>query len=449
MTPDRSRENGGGDIPAALAPPKAVRQISERLEKAGYETWCVGGAVRDALLGRVHADWDLATAATPQLVMRLFRRTVPIGVDHGTVGVLDEFGDMHEVTTFRHNVRTNGRHAVVEFGASLDEDLARRDFTINAIAYSPRRQVLHDPFHGRRDLAARIVRAVGEPRARMREDRLRALRAIRFAGRFDFAIEPDTWAAIVESVPALTQLSAERIRQEIEKTLEQVRCPSRAFRMWLDAGALATLIPGLAAIDSVTLHALDYLPMPAGPRRESRRMNRLAALFVGTSHNAEAMQAALRGLRFSKAQVEWIATLADRWHTLGDTIATALGAGPGDVNNGTVRHWVSTIGRTRTNAFLRIAAARWNAARSLDLPAPSRQAVAALYRRAIRSAFGQPIELADLAINGDDLIRIGIPPGRAIGTILNGLLRAVIDDPAMNEPTRLLTRARELAGVPE
>ncbi|MCX5764727.1 MAG: hypothetical protein NTU67_08920, partial [Gemmatimonadetes bacterium] len=116
-----------------LDPPAPVREIVARLERAGYETWCVGGAVRDALLGHAHLDWDLATAATPQQVMKVFKRTVPVGIAFGTVGVLDDAGTMHEVTTFRHDVKTDGRHAEVAFGASLDEDLARRDFTINAI----------------------------------------------------------------------------------------------------------------------------------------------------------------------------------------------------------------------------------------------------------------------------------------------------------------------------
>ncbi|HWJ15088.1 MAG TPA: polynucleotide adenylyltransferase, partial [Gemmatimonadaceae bacterium] len=117
-----------------LTPPVAVLEIAGRLEEAGFEAWCVGGAIRDALLGHPHLDWDLATSATPQDVRRLFgKRTIPVGIEFGTVGVLDQSGTMHEVTTFRRDVKTDGRHAVVEFGASLDDDLARRDFTINAI----------------------------------------------------------------------------------------------------------------------------------------------------------------------------------------------------------------------------------------------------------------------------------------------------------------------------
>ena len=144
---------------------------------------------------------------------------------------------MHEVTTFRRDVKTDGRHAEVEFGASLDDDLARRDFTINAIAYSPTLDEIRDPFGGRRDLARTVVRAVGDPDARMREDRLRALRAIRFAARFGFTIDPATRRAIEASAPHLGRLSPERVKQELDKTMEQVRRPSGALRIWQRHGA--------------------------------------------------------------------------------------------------------------------------------------------------------------------------------------------------------------------
>src|SRR2546421_5303377 len=165
-----------------LNPPETVLEIAQRLEQEVYEAWCVGGAVRDAILGHPHLDWDLATSATPDQVRAIFgkRRTIPVGIQFGTVGVLDREGTLHEVTTFRRDVQTDGRHAVVEFGASLDEDLARRDFTINAIAYSPSKNEMRDPYNGRIDLQEKLIRAVGDPRERMREDRLRALRAIRF-----------------------------------------------------------------------------------------------------------------------------------------------------------------------------------------------------------------------------------------------------------------------------
>ena len=223
---------------SALNPPAEVLEIAARLRRAGHEAWCVGGAVRDALLGHAHLDWDLATSARPQEVQKVFKRTVPIGIEFGTVGVLDANNVMHEVTTFRKDVNTDGRHAVVEFGASLDDDLARRDFTINAMAYEPETGELRDPFDGRTDLKRGIVRAVGKAEARMREDRLRALRAIRFAARFHFHIEPATWSAIKASAPHLGRLSAERVKQELEKTMQQVEWPSVALEWWRECGAL-------------------------------------------------------------------------------------------------------------------------------------------------------------------------------------------------------------------
>src|SRR6478672_9056941 len=195
-----------------LRPTRSVLDIAARLEAAGFEAWCVGGAIRDALLGGDPLDWDLASPAHPEQVREIFgrRRTIPVGIEFGTVSVLDDAGVPHEITTFRRDVKTDGRHAEVEFGASLDDDLARRDFTINAIAYRPRTEEVRDPFDGRGDIERGVVRAVGNAEQRMREDRLRALRAIRFASRYHFEIEASTLDAIRSSAPYLTRLSAER-----------------------------------------------------------------------------------------------------------------------------------------------------------------------------------------------------------------------------------------------
>src|SRR5687768_12474339 len=278
IPPEPGEARPHGVVPD-VHPPREVLQIARKLEKAGFETWCVGGAVRDALLGHRHLDWDLATVAKPDDIRRIFPRTVPVGIEFGTVGVLDNKGVEHEVTTFRRDVHTDGRHAVVEFGASLDEDLARRDFTINAVAYHPIRRLLHDPFGGRADLRRRLVRAVGAPDARMREDRLRALRAIRFAARFDFEIEPATWDAIRASAPYLGRLSAERVKQELDKTMEQVGAAGLALGRWRAAGALAALVPVLAQVEDEALAALDLLPRATGRRAAERRVVRFATLF--------------------------------------------------------------------------------------------------------------------------------------------------------------------------
>ncbi len=419
---------------AKLRPPETVKRLAAQLEDAGFETWCVGGAVRDAFLGHAHLDWDLATAATPAQVQRLFKRTVPVGIEFGTVGVFDSDNVLHEVTTFRRDVRTDGRHAVVEFGVSLDDDLARRDYTINAIAYSPKRDEVRDPFGGREDLEKKIIRSVGDPRARMSEDRLRALRAMRFAARFGFQVESKTWDAIVESAPHLGRLSAERVKQEIEKTMEQVPLPSRAFGMWSKSGAFDTLIPSLATVTERQLAALDHLRRPILPGRPQRKSTRLAALFAAGA--PDLVRPTLKALRFSNAETEWIGSLVDRWTRLGPEMTEAMNEykAPTDA---VLRRWAAEVGRTRFAPLVRLADAFWWVSREAGEPAPSKGRVAAVYRRAIRIAYRDPIEIADLAIDGNDLRELGIT-GPAAGATLRKLLEVVINQPGKNTREDLL-----------
>lgn len=427
----------------ALNPPRTVLEIADQLENAGFEAWCVGGAIRDALLGHPDLDWDLATSATPAQVRELFgmRRTIPVGVEFGTVGVLDRAGTMHEVTTFRRDVRTDGRHAEVEFGVSLDDDLARRDFTINAIAYSPRRKEVRDPFDGQGDLARKLVRAVGDPEARMREDRLRALRAIRFAARFGFAIDPSTRAAIEASAPFLGRLSPERVKQELDKTLEQVRCPSRAFELWQSTGAFGTLVPPLASAPTEALAVADYLAQPGPSTRPARRAARFAGLLL--SLGAKKAEAVLVSLRASRHETQAVTTLIDRWQSHGRSITDAAVAG-GVIPDANVRRWVSGIGRLQIGSFMRLTDAVWHAARAHGSTAPAERATRALYRRMLGVAFRDPIDLGSLAIDGDDLRRAGIPAGPGLGKILQALLAAVLEDPSRNTTDWLLREAKRL-----
>ncbi len=441
-------EHGATEEGVTLRPPASVVDIAKQLEAAGHETWCVGGAVRDALLGHPHSDWDLATAARPEEVMRLFpRRTIPVGVAHGTVGVLDRSRVLHEVTTFRRDVRTDGRHAEVEFGASLDEDLARRDFTINAIAYSPTRHVMRDPFHGREDMARRVVRAVGRPADRMREDRLRALRALRFASRFEFTIDTDTWAAILASAPFLTRLSAERVKEELTKTMVQVARPGRALLLWRDSAALSVLVPALGGLTAVDMAAVDCLAQPregagarATARADARRLGRLTALFLSCPPGEA--ERALKGLRFSNADTEWIVGLVEAWRTVGADMEWTLVASQSPPE-ATVRRWVAGIGRLRAAMLFRLAAARWAATRAAGGAAPTTRQVRALYRRAIRSAFHDAIQLSDLALDGNDLIEAGIAHGPQVGATLRRLMAAVVEDQSLNDRNRLLELARQ------
>ena len=343
-----------------LRPPPQVLEIARQLESKGFEAWCVGGAIRDALLGHPHLDWDFATSARPEQVREIFghRRTIPVGIEFGTVGVLDPDGVMHEVTTFRRDVRTDGRHAEVEFGVSLDDDLARRDFTINAIAYSPIGGELRDPFGGQADLDRRLLRAVGDADARMREDRLRALRGLRFASRFDFAIDEKTLRAIRDSAPHLGRLSAERVKQEIEKTMDQVRLPGVAFGMWKSTGAFGTLIPALAAASDEALSVANYLAMPGKATRPQRRLIRLAGLFA--SLDPSDVTRTLTDLRFSKQDTQWISTVVGRWREVGPAIEVALGK-PEAPSDAVVRGWVARIGRLHIGPVMRLAVAVWSA----------------------------------------------------------------------------------------
>ena len=427
-----------------INPPPGVIELVSTLEKAGFDTWCVGGAVRDGLMGRVHLDWDLATSATPEQVQRLFRRTIPVGIKFGTVGVLDRAGRMHEVTTFRRDLETDGRHAVVHFGASLDEDLARRDFTINAIAYSPTRDVIHDPFDGQGDLERRIVRTVGTAADRMNEDRLRALRALRFATRFHFVIADDTWAAIRASASHLTRLSPERVRQELEKTMEQVERPSEALRLWDECGALASLVPALAGVPPVYRAAIDFLSMPGNPRRPRRRLDRLTAMFVPVPVNA--LSRTLRDLRFSNADAAWIAHLVGTWQAFGREIGETL-VRPDPLEPRTVRTWAARIGRTRVEPLFRLASAIWCAERKAGQSAPTPRRVMEVFRKSARAAYRDPIEISDLAIDGEDLMALGVEPGPALGAALKSLLGMVLEDPTRNTREQLVSASRSLFGT--
>jgi tRNA nucleotidyltransferase (CCA-adding enzyme) len=362
-------------------------------------------------------------------------------MEFGTVGVLDSKGTMHEVTTFRRDVETDGRHAVVSFGATIDEDLARRDFTLNAIAYHPKSRRLHDPFEGRRDIARRVIRAVGEPNERMREDRLRALRAIRFAARFGFDIDPKTWQAIVESAPHLGRLSAERVKQELEKTMEQVERPSQALELWRKSGALRVLVPQLDSISTVTARTLDHLPPAIGKRASQRKMIRLAALF--SEMPPKEAEGAAKKLRFSNQQIAGIRSLVEHAQTLHAEVTKTLTSADA-IRPVHIRRWIATAGRTRIASVMRLVAARFCAQRDARQSAPEAPPVRALYRRVVRSAFRDPVELSDLAVHGDELRKVGVAEGPEMGWILHRLLDTVLEDPRRNTVNELLRLAAEL-----
>ena len=231
--------------PAAI--PAAVIDLCRTLVDRGHGAWIVGGCVRDHLLGRAVNDWDVCTTARPRDLMKYFPKAIPTGIEHGTVTVVRE-GEHYEVTTLRgESGFSDGRHPDrVYFLDDVREDLARRDFTVNAIAYDPLGQVLVDPFGGHRDLEARVLRAVGDPVLRFNEDGLRILRGARFAATLEFELDAATELAMEHALPVFRKVSAERVRDEWMKTMK-ARRPSRAFEVMLRRGILACVAPELVA----------------------------------------------------------------------------------------------------------------------------------------------------------------------------------------------------------
>jgi tRNA nucleotidyltransferase (CCA-adding enzyme) len=390
------------NLPARLEIPPQVSGIARRLEEAGFETWCVGGAIRDTLLGEDNHDFDLATAARPEDVQRLFRRTVPIGIEHGTVAVLDTANRPHEVTTFRRDVQTDGRHARVEFGVSLLDDLGRRDFTINAIAYHPLRHEWRDPFQGTADLERKLIRAVGDPNWRFQEDYLRILRALRFSARFDFRIHGPTREAAQANVQGLAQLSAERVRDEWFKGVATARRVSKLVRLWRETGACRIWLPEItgAAAERAAVDKLPRDPVLISSYLASDPASLLTRL-----------KCANRDVERGRAIREW----RDRY--------------PDPKRVSEVRHWLSQVGTAADDLLALLVA---GAPRS---PLP---AVVA----AVRSA-GDPLTLKDLAVRGEDLIGAGVRPGPDVGDMLLRLLSDVLDDPRRNTRDHLLGRIRE------
>ncbi len=399
--------------------------------------------MRDALLGIETLDWDIATSARPEQVQQLFKRTVPVGIQFGTVGVLDRDKVLHEVTTFRHDVETDGRHAVVKFGASLEEDLARRDFTINAIAVHAETLEVRDPFCGREDLEKRVLRCVGEAAQRMREDRLRALRALRFAGRFDFAIEAKTWDAIVESAPELGRLSMERVKQELEKVMEQVARPSATMERYRDAGVLRSLVPVLADVPHERFAALDFLAMPGPAGRPQRRLLRLAALFAEPGiAPARSLEQTLKALKLSGADARTIAGLAAAVGSISLAELQALVSAPAQATNAVrLRRLIAQAGRLAVPSLARLLWARTKVDATQRIEA---HAGVALYRQAIRSAFRDPLTVSDLALDGEDLQKLGVPLGPKLGATLAALLEEVLVNPEHNDRASLQALVQKL-----
>ena len=389
-----------------------------RLHAAGHAAYAVGGCVRDSLLGQTPHDWDLCTSATPEQVLELFGEAhcIPTGLQHGTVTV-KHGGELYEITTFRtEGAYSDGRHPDhVAFVPDVKEDLARRDFTINAMAYNAEEGLI-DPFGGQNDLAAGIVRAVGEPQRRFEEDALRILRLYRFAARFGFAIDPATGQAARALCRHLDCVSEERIAEELSRLLA-----APAPGAYLEAEVLAVIFPELDAAElPESRRILDALE----PGMEHVQV-RLAALLCPLGEAGA--RAALKRLKCSNALTGTVATL----------VREAAAGMPGAALTLTARRFLS----------------RYDLATITDLTAlcsaqhpEQAEAFAALQQEAARLVETNACcRINQLAVNGRDLMDAGIRPGPGLRRVLDALLEQVLTGQLPNEKAALLAAAAQVA----
>jgi tRNA nucleotidyltransferase (CCA-adding enzyme) len=447
------------DRPAMESVPPDVIALCERLRSRGKRAWIVGGCVRDLLLGRVAADWDVATDARPRELLSIFPRAIPTGIEHGTVTVVQR-GQHYEVTTLRgEGTYTDGRRPDwVEFVDDITADLARRDFTVNAMAIDPVDAQLVDPFDGRGDLGRGVLRAVGNPLERFAEDGLRVLRAARFVATLELELEPATRAAIAPTLDTFRKVAMERVRDEWVKAMK-ARAPSRAFEVMRDTGILAITCPEL--LEGVGLaqnryHAYDVWchGLACMDACDADPVLRIAALLhdVGkprtrawsdktkdyTFYNhdqigAEIAEPIAARLRFSNDERLRIVSLV-RHH---------LFHYQDEWSDTTVRKWIRRVGPDRV-ADLYVLNEADVRAKGRDFESDL-AALAALKAHVARVlAQGAALSTRDLKVNGHDLMRdLGLRPGPVIGQVLDALLETVTADPALNERDLLLAAARE------
>jgi tRNA nucleotidyltransferase (CCA-adding enzyme) len=426
--------------------PAAALEICRRLDAHSFGAWVVGGCVRDHLMGRDVSDWDICTSASPQQVMKIFPRVIPTGVQHGTVTVLMAKTG-YEVTTLRgETTYSDGRRPdSVYFVDDVQHDLARRDFTVNAIAFDPVRELLIDPFDGIGDLRRRVIRAVGKASERFAEDGLRVLRAARFVATLEFALDEETRKAIGPNIDTFKKVSAERVRDEWVKTLK-AREPSRAFAVMHETGILGAVEPAFEQMAetaddgegsrSVLAHSLAVLD--AAPIGDV--IVRMAALLhdIGKTQSreqhaevgAKLADAFLKEYRFSNEERARVTHLV-RHHVI-DLDALRDGAAvrrfivrvtPSAMDDLVALRRADLVARGDTASLERLDEVRADVRRTLDAK--------------------HPLSTRDLAINGGDLQKeLGIPPSKQLGDTLAMLLDRVLDDPALNEREKLLEIAR-------
>ena len=437
--------------------PRKVLMIINNLQLHGYEAYAVGGCVRDSILARRPEDWDITTSARPEEIKKLFRRTVDTGIEHGTVTVL--LGkDSYEVTTYRiDGAYEDNRHPKeVRFTNNLEEDLRRRDFTINAMAYNDEVRLV-DAFGGMQDLNHHLIRCVGDPKERFSEDALRILRAVRFSAQLNFPIEPKTAEAVRELAPALNNISAERIQTELVKLLISPH-PERIQDAY-ELGITKVILPewdAMAGVEQNTPHhkydvAKHTLYALKNVKRD--KILRLTMLFhdmgkpekktvdeTGRAHfkghaevSARIASGIMRRLKFdndTRQKVEKLVYYHDYRM-------------PAQARN--VRRAMNRIGEELFPRYLKVRRAD-TAAQSSYLKEEKEANLAGVeqcYRDILERQ--ECVSLKTLAVNGGDLIKLGINPGPEIGKILNALLAEVLEHPEKNQKEVLLEMAKNQA----
>ena len=443
-----------------------LKDFYSHFEAAGFKAYLVGGAVRDIFLHKKPHDFDVATNATPQDVMKLFRTVIPTGFEHGTVTVHFE-GLEIEVTTFRtESGYSDGRHPdKVNYAATIEEDLARRDFTINAIAANLKDGKVVDPFGGRRDIRKKIIRTVGKAHERFMEDGLRPVRCVRFACKLGFSIEKYTFLELSEKEvqKKIASISIERFRDEFEKILE---CDVPSFGLWLlqQTGMLAIFIPELLECNNCVqsdergFHDFDVLNhlFYACDGAPAAKLNvRLAALFHDiakpqtkkiidgniTFYNHEKAGAQitkdiLTRLKFPNAVID------DVCHLIREHMFNYIP----DWTVQAVRRFIIRVGQEHINDLFDLRLADMYGMHNKPVNCNFSSAVSLLVefkdRIVAELEKNNALSLKDLAVNGKDLIEAGIPAGKKLGLILNHLLDCVIEDPGMNTREKLLEVAK-------
>ena len=394
--------------------PEKVKYIISRLEKNGYEAYAVGGCVRDSILDRVPEDWDITTSAKPEEVKKLFQATIDTGLQHGTVTVVIE-KEGYEVTTFRlDGDYSDGRHPDrVAFTSSLTEDLKRRDFTINAMAYSENTGLI-DKFDGEKDLEDGIIRAVGDAEERFSEDALRMLRAIRFAGQLNFDIAGKTFDAIKKLSPNISKVSVERIAKELEKLL--LSGNPEYIGLVYETGIFGVIAPEIAELFKTgeIYNSIKAVRQVSYPEKKGLYQIR-TALFL----EMLGADSAVRLLKRFKLDNDTI-----------NTVKKLIGLLQREVETSALE-----MRRTVKEAGHKIMPLLFEARRAKALPDTYK-----LYENLL--ARGECTDIAGLKVNGKDLMEVGIPKGIMIGQTLERLLELVIETPELNTRDDLLSEVK-------